>query len=357
MGGGVSFPKRKDRQMEVLVAHYSPCWTFRSPQLNTNVKRNCSKSLEDIYRGQTEKFLADKAKQPKETLYALPHFFDIFYKELFAIEPTCRAMFEKVNLQKQGTMLFKSFRGIASISTSNTNAIMPKLKSLIDRHTFQYNVHPIYYSYFCEAMIKTLRQALGRAFTTEVEFSWVTSISHMMKLIIPLAVEGWEKKKTKPQVSREDSASSKLGSPNSWFLALRYQTSWLPSTFRLQSGRRRDTNELFDSQNKWESIIRSPAGFEENAFWEDEVKEEENGTSSFELESERTVIAHKESSRRHQPSNQAVFVNIKLKETRKHKPYEINLQSHYPEDKIIDGGTRHYGSLNFDDIEDHAKSS
>jgi len=180
----------KEESIKVLVARFSPPWAFSQPCLSDRMRQNCRNSLNRLLNGSSQGCRLAQAEN--DTVLPLPYFSDLFFSCLFDIEPSCQDLFASVNLRKQGAMLFRTFRAVISMSNSNVNTKHhPKLVKLINRHTFEYHVHPVYYSYFFDAMVRTLRTAFRDEFTRELEYSWVSMISSLIKLVLPIAVEGW----------------------------------------------------------------------------------------------------------------------------------------------------------------------
>mmetsp|Transcript_9024 Transcript_9024/g.14736 ORF Transcript_9024/g.14736 Transcript_9024/m.14736 type:complete len:564 (-) Transcript_9024:169-1860(-) len=180
----------KEESIKVLVARFSPPWAFSQPCLSDRMRQNCRNSLNRLLNGSSQGCRLAQAEN--DTVLPLPYFSDLFFSCLFDIEPSCRDLFASVNIRKQGAMLFRTFRAVISMSNSNVNTKHhPKLVKLINRHTFEYHVHPVYYSYFFDAMVQTLRTAFRDEFTRELEYSWVSMISSLIKLVLPIAVEGW----------------------------------------------------------------------------------------------------------------------------------------------------------------------
>mmetsp|Transcript_2409 Transcript_2409/g.3401 ORF Transcript_2409/g.3401 Transcript_2409/m.3401 type:complete len:218 (+) Transcript_2409:369-1022(+) len=188
-------------------------------------------------------------------------------------------------MEKQGRMLFNTFRVVSTITGSDKKKILPKLTKLIERHTFEYNVHPVYYSYFCEAMLKALKIVHGKMFNAEMEYAWVTSISHLMQLIIPLAVQSWKEKLKRNNGVKENSGLKLANpiSPTSWLMATnnKYSSDHIAAVSvssmpRISPNREKASiGEMFDQQKKWSFVYEGLGNAEKGGF---EIKKEENSS-------------------------------------------------------------------------------
>lgn len=113
-----------------------------------------------------------------------PHVAATFYAELFAIDPSLRAMFPRdmiVQGQKLMTMLAQLVEGL-----SDAEAIKPALQELAVRHV-GYGVRPKHYATMGTALLRTLRHELGASFTTEVQVAWVDAYQLLSARMIDAA--------------------------------------------------------------------------------------------------------------------------------------------------------------------------
>jgi len=95
----------------------------------------------------------------------------IFYDKLFAADPSLRALF-KGDLEEQKMKLMKMI-GVAVNSLDRLDEIVPAVKALGQRHV-GYGVQPEHYATVGSALLATLEQGLGPAFTPEVKDAWAT---------------------------------------------------------------------------------------------------------------------------------------------------------------------------------------
>ena len=95
---------------------------------------------------------------------------ELFYGRLFEIAPEVRPMF-KADLTEQGAKLMKTL-GIAVNSLTNLEGLIPVIENLAVKH-IDYGVKKEHYAPVGEALIWTLEQGLGDAFTEEVKSAWI----------------------------------------------------------------------------------------------------------------------------------------------------------------------------------------
>ncbi|CAN5492220.1 globin family protein [soil metagenome] len=94
----------------------------------------------------------------------------LFYDNLFEADPQLRALF-RGNMAHQGERLM-SMIGSALGLLDRPAALLPVLRSLGARHV-PYGVRDAHYATVGAALIKTLGQGLGDAFTSEVREAWI----------------------------------------------------------------------------------------------------------------------------------------------------------------------------------------
>jgi len=105
---------------------------------------------------------------------------DLFYNRLFELDPSIRPMF-KGDIKEQGRKLMKTLALVVQ-GLGNTNDILPLVRELGARH-LDFGVTDDQYDTVGAALLWTLEQGLGEAFTTEVMNAWVdayTIISNAM---------------------------------------------------------------------------------------------------------------------------------------------------------------------------------
>src|SRR6266487_2270126 len=95
---------------------------------------------------------------------------ELFYKRLFELDPSLRVLFpEDMRAQRRNLMqmLTIAVRGLRRL-----DAIVPAIQALGRRHA-GYGVRPEHFDTVGAALLWTLAQGLGPAFTPEVRDAWV----------------------------------------------------------------------------------------------------------------------------------------------------------------------------------------
>ena len=97
---------------------------------------------------------------------------EIFYGKLFAMEPAVKPLF-KGDMKEQGRKLMAMIT-TAVAALDRLDQIVPAVQDLGRRHV-KYGVKDAHYDTVAGALIWTLGQGLGEAFTEEVKQSWVAA--------------------------------------------------------------------------------------------------------------------------------------------------------------------------------------
>lgn len=92
----------------------------------------------------------------------------LFYANLFTLDPSLQPLF-KADMQAQGQRLMQMI-GAATGMLGN-NQLLPVLQGLGRRHA-GYGVQTQHYTTVGTALLQTLAQGLGDAFTAEVRAAW-----------------------------------------------------------------------------------------------------------------------------------------------------------------------------------------
>lgn len=106
----------------------------------------------------------------------------LFYQRLFTLDPGLRHLF-KGDMARQGQMLM-SMIGAAVAGLRSLETLSPVVRQLGARHV-AYGVRQEHYDTVGAALLWTLEQGLGEAFTTEVRDAWAaayTLLSEVMQL-------------------------------------------------------------------------------------------------------------------------------------------------------------------------------
>ncbi|MBM96726.1 MAG: hemin receptor [Oceanospirillaceae bacterium] len=94
---------------------------------------------------------------------------ELFYGKLFELDPSLKPMF-KGDIAEQGTKLMTMI-GVAVRGLTNLEAIVPAVQNLGIRHV-DYGVKDEHYDTVAAALLWTLEQGLGDAFTEETKAAW-----------------------------------------------------------------------------------------------------------------------------------------------------------------------------------------
>jgi hemoglobin-like flavoprotein len=102
----------------------------------------------------------------------------LFYNRLFEIDPTLRPMFHG-NLEEQGRKLMQMLV-IAVNGLDRLETTLPAVRLLGLRHA-GYGVKDEHYDTVAAALLWTLEQGLGDAFTPDVKLAWVSVYTLLAK--------------------------------------------------------------------------------------------------------------------------------------------------------------------------------
>jgi nitric oxide dioxygenase len=105
---------------------------------------------------------------------------EIFYAELFAIDPSLRSMF-KDDMHEQRQKLLAAL-ALVTRSLHTPEKILGPVKKLAVKHV-DYGVRPEHYTYVGNALLRTLKKGLGREFTPELSDAWVEAFRMLAKVM------------------------------------------------------------------------------------------------------------------------------------------------------------------------------
>ncbi len=94
----------------------------------------------------------------------------LFYENLFTADPRLRPLFQG-NMAQQGARLMTMI-GAAVGLLEEPDVLVPELRKLGARHV-NYGVRDEHYTTVGAALLKTLKQGLGHAYTDDVHAAWV----------------------------------------------------------------------------------------------------------------------------------------------------------------------------------------
>lgn len=95
----------------------------------------------------------------------------LFYQRLFSLDPALQPLF-RGSMEEQGRKLMKMI-GTAVNGLDDLDALVPAVQDLGRRHV-GYGVEDSHYDTVGAALIWTLEQGLGDAFTNPVRDAWIT---------------------------------------------------------------------------------------------------------------------------------------------------------------------------------------
>jgi hemoglobin-like flavoprotein len=94
----------------------------------------------------------------------------LFYQRLFETMPEASSMFTNTDMKEQGKKLMQMLT-VAVAGLTRLENIVPAIKALGARHV-RYGVQDSHYQTVGEALLWTLEQGLGAAFTPDVKEAW-----------------------------------------------------------------------------------------------------------------------------------------------------------------------------------------
>ena len=110
----------------------------------------------------------------------------IFYKRLFELDPSLRAMFGS-DMRQQGKKLMDALKLVVS-NLRTLDRVLPGIATLGRRHA-GYGVQRAHYATVGQALIDTLSLGLGREFTVEVSEAWLAAYTLLSKTMIESAAD------------------------------------------------------------------------------------------------------------------------------------------------------------------------
>jgi len=105
----------------------------------------------------------------------------LFYGRLFEIDPALKPLFHS-DMKEQGRKLMATLAVVVN-SLNNLGAVLPAASALAKRHV-AYGVKPAHYTPVGEALLWTLRQGLGAAWTSELAAAWTAAYGVLSEFMI-----------------------------------------------------------------------------------------------------------------------------------------------------------------------------
>lgn len=97
----------------------------------------------------------------------------LFYDRLFALDPAVRSLFGQADMAVQGQKLMAALGEVVGALRA-PETVMPEIRALGTRHA-GYGVQAAHYATVGAALLWTLEQGLGEAFTPETREAWATA--------------------------------------------------------------------------------------------------------------------------------------------------------------------------------------
>jgi hemoglobin-like flavoprotein len=105
---------------------------------------------------------------------------ELFYEELFAIDPSLRKMFTG-DMAAQRQKLLAALALVVR-SLQSPEKILNPVKQLAVKHV-GYGVLPMHYTFVGNALLRTLKKGLGADFTPELCDAWVEAFRMLAKIM------------------------------------------------------------------------------------------------------------------------------------------------------------------------------
>jgi hemoglobin-like flavoprotein len=105
----------------------------------------------------------------------------LFYGRLFEIDPALKPLFHG-DMKEQGRKLMATLAVVVN-SLNNLGAVLPAASVLAKRHV-GYGVEPAHYTPVGEALLWTLQQGLGAAWTAELAVAWSAAYGLLSEYMI-----------------------------------------------------------------------------------------------------------------------------------------------------------------------------
>jgi nitric oxide dioxygenase len=111
----------------------------------------------------------------------------LFYGRLFEIAPEVKPLFRS-DMDEQGRKLMMTLATVVN-GLKNLDTIVPVAQQLAIRHV-GYGVEAEHYTPVGQALLWTLGQGLGEAFTPEVEAAWTAAYTTLTGVMVAAAYPG-----------------------------------------------------------------------------------------------------------------------------------------------------------------------
>ena len=109
----------------------------------------------------------------------------LFYGRLFELDPAIERLFRRTDMDAQRKVLMQTLTVVVK-SLDKLDQIVPAVQALGRRHA-GYGVREEHYGTVGEALLWTLEQGLGDAFTPEVRAAWATAYGTLATVMVEAA--------------------------------------------------------------------------------------------------------------------------------------------------------------------------
>ena len=109
----------------------------------------------------------------------------LFYDRLFELQPALRRLFARTDMDQQKKILIQTLTVVVK-SLDRLDQLVPAIEALGRRHA-GYGVRAGHYDTVGAALLWTLGQGLGDAFTPELETAWTEAYSTLASVMIGAA--------------------------------------------------------------------------------------------------------------------------------------------------------------------------
>jgi hemoglobin-like flavoprotein len=114
----------------------------------------------------------------------------LFYDRLFELDPTVRRLFRRTDMVAQRKNLMQTLTVVVK-GIDRLEDLVPAVEALGRRHA-GYGVRPEHYDTVGAALLWTLEQGLGTAFTPDVRGAWATAYGTLASVMIAAGKEATE---------------------------------------------------------------------------------------------------------------------------------------------------------------------
>ena len=109
----------------------------------------------------------------------------LFYGRLFELDPTLERLFRHTDMDKQRKVLMQTLAVVVA-NIDRLDTVIPAVQALGRRHA-GYGVEVEHYATVGRALLWTLEQGLGEAFTDETAYAWADAYRRLSSVMIEAA--------------------------------------------------------------------------------------------------------------------------------------------------------------------------